>query len=603
MGQCPSSTIPSTFSLDEEEFSVAATPNESMMCHAMLSSPAWRLRKGAICATRESDLDDDPSSSSSSSSNKNKRMNDIRKNFLKLHRPDIAQRCIIEPDEVNQVLAFQAEELLRRRGLVHWNKSPTQQEQEDISDKNEDVADMVSRFDVMSEFGGTSMISGMTTCSKSTIVAGNSSRTKHFGKSRGDETVTNRSTGRYSGASTSRTILNSVIEVEGDENLDPRKRASNAEKKLALTSSKLQEFPTTVADVPATLAGSEIAIRRSQYMSVLRLKIKAHLSFFYKKRYLLMFPDGPKPHGIQSPKMMFDFHDYLSDTSSESSSSSHNSGSINYGALPPAVTVKCSVTDDAFLDMAVTGSLGLVPRQKVISRSTQHARKVINNCNKLKSPDHYIVLINKRSGIPLAVCAMKAASGFPIVRIYATRQRVYSQRPAATTHQLGLDWAEDLPLFTWAEVVSDGDFPCEMNFSIFMASGSEGRFSKQPSYEATFDCSNSQPIIKVLGRTDMEHRLSGCALISIRNDDCSISSSSRQNDSAGLSFHIDLAQGIDPALLICFTAIADEVIEKSMRMQCTDQARRRIRKASDSLARKRMETNIYKASLAKSSKT
>ena len=176
-------------------------------------------------------------------------------------------------------------------------------------------------------------------------------------------------------------------------------------------------------------------------------------------------------------------------------------------------------------------------------------------------------------------CAMKAASGDPVVRIYATRQRVFAQRPAATTRQLGLDWADDLPLYAWAEVVSDGECLNTMKFSVFMANGSEGRFSSQPSYEASLH-GVEHPVIKILGKTDMESTFSGCALISV----CVDESSGKGTD---VSFNLDLAQGIDPALMICFTAIVDEVMETSMRTQCKIHARRRIRKACYSLAKKR----------------
>merc|ERR1712086_811649 len=82
-----------------------------------------------------------------------------------------------------------------------------------------------------------------------------------------------------------------------------------------------------------------------------------------------------------------------------------------------------------------------------------------------KTPDHCIVLVNRRSGSPLAVCAMKETSSSPIVRIYYTRQIAFAQKPTTTTQQLGLDWADDLPLYAYAEVNYKGDFPDEMNFS------------------------------------------------------------------------------------------------------------------------------------------
>ncbi len=79
------------------------------------------------------------------------------------------------------------------------------------------------------------------------------------------------------------------------------------------------------------------------------------------------------------------------------------------------------------------------------------------------------------------------------------------------------------------------------------------------------------PVIKVVGRTDLESRATGCAIIAIEAEE--------GGGDDDLCFQIDVAQGIDPALLICFTAVIDEIMEKSMRRQ-----RRQIRTRLESLS-------------------
>mmetsp|Transcript_22422 Transcript_22422/g.39419 ORF Transcript_22422/g.39419 Transcript_22422/m.39419 type:complete len:589 (-) Transcript_22422:47-1813(-) len=582
MGQCQPLSIPSSYSLDEEEFSVAATPHGLFPCSA-INMQVGRPQLNDVELRYGNEKD-------------------IRKCFLKLHRPDMAQRCIIDPDEVMEQLLLQADELLRRRGLVQYEESEEVEDDhmsinrsktmDDFEDRYEDGQG--TNFDGVSQVGATSMISGTTSASRSTIVAGNiRNDRKNFKKKMrsrfGDGTVASSLSGRNTNSSSMKSLLESVNELEDEDSLDSIKEIT-IEDHMSSASSKLNV--ATHGNRTSFLSGfvrhsvSEVDSRRDHYMSVLRLKMKARLGQFYSQRFLMMFPDGPRPHGIDLPKRKSDSVPDLTQDSSSDSSSSGDSSHIDYGNLPPAIPVKCSVTDDAFLDLAITGCLGLVPRQGTNSRSSSYqSRKVTTNRN-LKSPDHYIVLINRRSGIPLAVCALKAASGDPIVRIYATRKRVFAQKPAATTQQLGLDWSDDLPLYSWAEVVSEGRFPDEMKFSIFMANGSEGRFSPQASYEASFDGNLKQPVIMMMGKTDMDTTFSGCALISIRVDE-DTGATHRKSGFSNLCLQIDLSRGIDPALLICFTAIADEVIEKSMRLQCKEQARKRIHRASCSLAKKR----------------
>ena len=293
----------------------------------------------------------------------------------------------------------------------------------------------------------------------------------------------------------------------------------------------------------------ELQIRREACMSVLHLKMKAHLGPYYVYRYLPTIPDAPVPQGMSKPD---DIPALVSDSSDDSSSSSGNSQAIGFGSIPPSTTIKCSITNSVFMDLSITGSLGLVPRHGHQVRKAPKPNQ--------KSPDHYIVLMNRRSGVPIAVCALKVQSGLPIVRIYATKRRVYGQRRPLQLNNSDLIGRFSVPLYAWAEIATEGLFPDPVRFSIYMASGSEGRFSAAPSYRAGLDVADGVPKIKMVGRTDMELRETGCAIISINADP------DPENDN--LFFNINASQGIDPALLICFAGVMDEVMEKSMRLQC-----------------------------------
>ena len=362
-------------------------------------------------------------------------------------------------------------------------------------------------------------------------------------------------------------------------------------KTLNINSGAVSDPPS----IPDHTTGKDL--ENYQCMSVLRLKMKANIGWFYTQRYLTMFPSEPKPIIGIVPKIEGDIPGLTCESldnsfSSGSSSSSDHTNLINYGFMAPITPVMCPVTNRSSFDLAITGCLGLARREEDHKALISSRRQLRNHDE--KSSHHCVVLINKRSGYPLAVCVMRPTSGSPVVRIYSTRQMVFAQKSTATTRQLGLEWADDLPLYAWAEVKSEGEFPDKIKFTAFMIKRFDGRFSSQPSYQATFDGhptddygTGRSPVIKMVGRTDSEKNMSGCALIWIQADETT--SRTQSENGSNLFFHINLAQGIDPAFLICFTAIVDEILEKSMRTLCLNQTRRLIRKDSFSLSEKRLE--------------
>jgi hypothetical protein len=561
MGQCAPSS-PLECSIDDDEHSFVVTPPDDVGCHIGLpyqrmfqnndeKSSHGRLRN--IITNDEFD---------------NKSDNKERKTFLQAHQPDIRQRCIVDQNEIKRVVWLQSDELLRRQGTLKMHGIlPIARNQISVGTN---VIENEGEDDRKSMFSEPSIVSGITSASNTTVV-----RTNMKKKSKNEKKIRDTHLSTYAASS------------------PPPCNLSNVIKRETVNCSRV-----AISDHPSNskhITGKDLD--RRQFISVLRLKMKANIGWFYTQRYLKMFPTELKPIVGKVPRK----ERGIPGLSSESSNSSFSSGCsssrddthcIDYGSMPPIRPVICPVTNESFFDLATTGCLGLVPREQDHKALKSSRRQLRDHYE--KSPDHCIVLINKRSGSPLAVCALKATSGSPVVRIYATRQMSFAQKPTATTRQLGLDWADDLPLYTWAEVKSEGDYLDEISFTVFMVKRFDGCFSSQPSYKASFgghatddNGAVRSPVIKMVGRTENERQMSGCALIWIQAE--KVTTRTHSEHASDLSFRIHLAQGIDPAFLICFTAIVDEILEKAMRMRCQNHRRRLTRTDSFSLTKERLE--------------
>ena len=157
--------------------------------------------------------------------------------------------------------------------------------------------------------------------------------------------------------------------------------------------------------------------RRDDYMSVLHLTTKANFVGFHQQQFLPLFPNTPTPLGLSKSgqNISDDLPDFVSDSSDTSSASGQFS--IEFGAILPSSPIRLLASDSVFLDLAMSGSLGLVSRvrRKVSPKPRDNQ----------KTPDHYTVLLNRRSGIYLAVCALKSPTGPSVVQIYSTKQRVH----------------------------------------------------------------------------------------------------------------------------------------------------------------------------------
>jgi hypothetical protein len=489
--------------------------------------------------------------------------------FLTAHVEDQSLKCILEPKEVTNALMEQAAELIRRERLETLAKEddlPNLLTEDDDGSASGDGSVLGEASVTPSE--STFAATEVTTGSAATRPSGNFDKFNRGSKSKSRQTpcppkmkgtefklmedfnvevknALNRAT-KGTTPSPLVTARNRLKAMEGRNNSSRTGCGI-----LAVPSMLMEDFTQT-----------SHAQSAKKYIKALHLQMKPQCPQFYKSHMSIMDIESPT---IQTGSLEIP----IFSGSSPPRSKRHSAGTgalggrspyssfgneIEFGEGPPSSPIRLMVTDAPFMDLAVTGSLGLVHRPRSRPVMSSPPRK------QLKSPAHYIVLMNRRSGIPLAVCALKAAStGPPIMRIYTTKRRVFGQRPAASTGKLGLDWSESLPLYTWAEIVTEGKHPDIVKYSIFMASGSDGRFEDTPSYRATHHASGS-PVIRMVGRTERDTAHSGCAVISLsQNEDAT--------DEHGVFFHLSIARGIDPALIICFAAFLDEVVEKRMRLR------------------------------------
>lgn len=494
--------------------------------------------------------------------------------FLTVHLEDQSLKCILEPKEVNKALMEQARELIRRERLEEGAKEddiPSLLTEDDDGSTVGDGSALGEASATPSEFtfAATEVTTGSAATRPSANVDKYNRRSKS--KSRRDDDQTPRPP-KMKGTEFK------LMEDFNDEVKDALNSATkgSSPSPLATARNRLKVKATERSNGSRTGCGilavpcmfmedftqTSYAHSAQNYMLALHLQMKPQCPQFYKNHMSIMDLGSPIvqassreisiSNGASPPRSKR----HGSDTDALDGTSPYSSfgDDIDFGEGPPSSPIRLMVTDSLFMDLAVTGSLGLVNRPRSRPLMSSPPRK------QLKSPANYIVLLNRRSGIPLAVCALKAASTVPpVVRIYTTKRRVFGQRPAASTRKLGLDWSESLPLYTWAEIVTEGKHPDAVKYSIFMASGSDGRFEDTPSYRATHHASGS-PVIRMVGRTERDAAHTGCAVISLSQDEDA-------TDENGVFFHLSIARGIDPALVICFAAFLDEVVEKAMRLR------------------------------------
>lgn len=469
------------------------------------------------------------------------------------HKFDRPMRCILDPAQVAHAIKQQNDELIRQeaqaaqQALLNSDSFDTPQPVDISMDSTETWDVESSLMGTEFSFGAKTDVTTATTATGATPVAGNRDRysaTKKKSRSKADqfrvlEAIEQTPSLRSNNNKKNNALYDdpSVASVNSIFANDPKQRSrKNLPPGVQVTTG------AGCGVLFAQCSSDDLATLRKEYSRALHLKVKAHMGNYYFGHYIKQFPNAPIPESLdltRTPSFEGPNRAWTDDSSALPG--------VNYGDFVHSSSIQMMVDDSDFMDLGITGSLGLVKRFEV-SQSGQ----------RLKSPNHYKVILNRRSGVPLAVCALKSPHGHPVVRIYTVKQRFFGQRSAATTKHLGLTWCEQpYPLYPWAEFTAEGEFPEPTRYSLFMSTGSEGRFEPKPSYRAHHRIMGS-PEILVMGRTETEPDLQGAALISLQSG----------NKSDDDYFAVSVARGIDPALMMCLAAIVDETMENALRAQC-----------------------------------
>jgi len=284
----------------------------------------------------------------------------------------------------------------------------------------------------------------------------------------------------------------------------------------------------------------------------LHLSMKANLVEFFQSKYIELFPDKPSPVGVSSA--------FIQNIEKRSSTnpvveSAHNKESnADFDAVPQIERIGSQSTSSQesvmskdektcvqlerdgslYLNLAVHGALGLLNREESSVTSFAHQKIVISNLH----TDEVI-----------AVCKLRSLYGPPVVRILATKPRVYDQVPSTDTTY------RNHTLYSWAEFRMEGEFPLPVRYSMSMATGNK-TYETVPRYKGSHRDVGS-PNITILSKMGDRDKYGGCCLLSL--------SSSKPGEQP--KFSLKISEGIDPALFICFTAIVDEILENTMRHQ------------------------------------
>ena len=345
---------------------------------------------------------------------------------------------------------------------------------------------------------------------------------------------------------TSSSLLDSSnLDSMDDENDDDNKNVrSNEEKNGPNTNSR--------GVLGRYYASDEGAHAKDSSNSILRVTMRANFSKFYHEVYLSRFPQHVIQKGSAQAKTV-DFlpynldadHNDLNNTLSLRDAMSYESDQRTNDSPR---TIRFSLSRSIFMNLCIQGSLGLVTGLQgdatgsVMGYQGSPARG--NNGPSQKQ----LVLLDRSTRSPIAVCTLRSRYGPHVVQIHSPNPNIYCQAPSA-----GIKF-EGRALYPWAEFRVEGEFPLPVRYSIALAIGND-RFEDEPSYRASH-LKMGSPDISVVGKTDTESSLSGCAIITLGNG-------SKPND----RFYISIAKGVDPSLFLCLAAIVDEMLEHTMRLQ------------------------------------
>jgi hypothetical protein len=537
---------------------------------------------------------------------------DDEEEFLRVHTAENQDNWILEPDEVYQILELQGKELMQRE----QGEKATDQMKAHAYAQASSIVGISNNDDANSAITNSSSVLGPARTEVTTATT--YAPTDVTRKVTNSDRYASRGKRRFRGRKTATTktivaIDNKQSKDEGDWDTSvPDEAANNSHRPetnepiatpqtmekprgiLGMYSRKFQSrhndgdeeeevevqkksMPPMAACAPLMLffASDAHPINREQsrHFSVLRLEMKAHFSDFYLRKFLPLFPDMPTPKGMtsrkppSSPSSAKVSWKQLKEKQEESPGTPQSTTTESTVSLStperlfktsPSEPINLALDGSSFLDLAVTGSLGLVDRTRSKDNGNNSSPYRDDNVER-KSPLHYVILNHRASGTPIAVCALKSTFGEPVVRIYATKPCWFGQTPAATTSDLGLSTSPSLPLYGWAEIVCEGEFPMPVKYSIYLSTGSDKKFESRPTYRGSHVAVGSPDII-LARRTQTRGPYKGCCELRIK------SHADKENPPV---FSIQIARGVDPALFICFASVVDEILEHQMKRQCS----------------------------------
>jgi len=304
---------------------------------------------------------------------------------------------------------------------------------------------------------------------------------------------------------------------------------------------------------------------------VLHLKTMAHMSDFYRDEFLLSFPQYPVPKEMAMRKVSFQSN-WRPRTGSPPSI-------IRTGVSPSSATTTCNnahehaqmqlspegfspiqlaVDGFSFMDIGIFGSLGLVT-------SRRHVSQLSSTHNKKKSAKRdFIILGDCRNNKPLMVCSLKSRKGTPVIRIFANKPRLPEQQPSIDTKQIGIT-AEALPLYTWAELKTEGEFPdADSKYYWHTCTGVKNQFHKIPLYTATHAKEGLSELNFFGRKEDADLKAVGdpfhCARVCVRSE---VNKCEQETN-----YMISIVKGVEFANVLAMVAIIDELIEFNMKKKC-----------------------------------
>ena len=320
--------------------------------------------------------------------------------------------------------------------------------------------------------------------------------------------------------------------------------------------------------------------------NTLHLTKKAHMAKFYRRKYLTRNLSNSDldlhsananenvPHLVLAQSQSHESENTPSSRSTTTSDLHLLSDYVDVDVDP----IKLRSDGSSFLDLVMQGSLGLAKRAREnygrpSSSPSSPASSSVRKMRSASFSQSRLYLLDQKTDKLIAMCCLCLMNRTPVVTVYSPSPKSEGQYPAANVSYKGKR------LYRWAEITAEGEFPFPVQYSIYLTDYRD-TMEKEPRYRAS-NVQFGNPNIKVVGKTECEYKSAGCCLISIEpSPDTSTSTSTSlqdNNDHDSGNFSIKVARGVDPALFLCLTAFADELLEYTMRRAVAERENDKLR--------------------------